>query len=214
MGVDKFVISVRGQAKGPDGKPLVLTKEFGTRVVTIYRDTHPQVRKLWKRGDEVLKAIAAGQIGVPLDYQGVVKTCKDGLVMPGGLQILFPELNYKTFSKGEREANNGYFDGEWTFWNGKAREHIYGSKLIENVIQCLARIVVFNQCLEAAKLTRGIARWAHSVHDEGVFVTHAWYGSYVLDILMKSFRTPPDWAHSLPLNCEGGFHRRYGDAKQ
>ncbi len=126
MGGDKFVSAVRGQAKDADGKPLIITRQFSQTVVDIYRDAHPQVRKLWKRGEDALKCIANGKIGMDVDYQGVVKTCKDGLIMPGGLRILFPDLK---FIKGE-----GPFGGEWSFWNGKMREHIYGAKLVENCI--------------------------------------------------------------------------------
>jgi len=227
MGEDKFVISVRGQAKTdvldkegnpvidpetgkPKRKPLILTKEFGKFVVDVYRNTHPQVKKLWSRGEAALKAIANGQIGVAVDFRGVVKTCKDGLVMPNGLKILYPDLR-----KVKVEDPNSKFKEEWEFWNGKSRERIYGAKVIENIIQCLARCVVFSQCLQVVKRTREAAgtRWVHSVHDEGVFVVPAFYAPWVLEVATQCFREPPVWAPDLPLNCEGGIHERYGLAK-
>ena len=227
MGEDKFIISVRGQATTPvldkDGlpvldpdtgkpkrKPLILSREFGKFVVDVYRNTHPQVRKLWARGEAALKAIANGQVGVNVDFRGVVKTCKDGLVMPNGLKILYPDLR-----KVKVEDPNSKFKEEWEFWNGKNRERIYGAKVIENIIQCLARCVVFSQCLQVVKRTRDEAgtKWAHSVHDEGVFVVPLFFAPWVLEVAMQCFREPPDWAPDLPLNCEGGFHERYGLAK-
>ncbi len=207
MGADKFILSVRKDAKGADGKPLIITKERSQEIVKIYRDAHPQVKKLWKRCGEALTAIANGGIGLDVDYQGIVKTCKDGLLMPGGIKILFPDLKYVKDSK-------NVFGGEWSFWNGKMREHIYDAKLCENIVQCLARIIVMSQCLITSKELEGIAKWAHSVHDEGVFVTHDFYAPYVRDKLLSNMRIPPAWCPSLPLNSEGGFHRRYGKAKK
>jgi hypothetical protein len=226
MGECQFAITVRREAKGKDGKPLILDPEFCRRVVQdVYRKRHPQVVKLWRRGEEVLQCIANGEIGVHLDYRGIVKTCKDGLIMPNGLRILYPELKFTPQMEPDpenpgaerpRKTPWGKVKGDWSFWNGKAREKIYGPKVIENIIQCLARIVVFSQCLGATKELKreGIdVKWAHSIHDEGVFLAHAFYAPYVLDVVMKWFRTPLPWCETLPLNCEGGVHRRYGLAK-
>jgi hypothetical protein len=206
MGGAKFVFAVRGQAKGKDGKPLVITQKFSNDVVEIYRNAHPQVKKLWKRGEAALKAISNGQAGLDVDYRGVVKTCKDGLIMPGGLQILYPDLQFA-------KSTDKDWGGEWTFWNGKTRERIYGPKVIENIIQCLARIVVFDQCRLTAKALDGIAIWVHSVHDEGIFVAQDFYAPFVQETLQSHMRVSPAWAPDLPLNSEGGFHQRYGKAK-
>ncbi len=204
MGPDKFAISVRAQAKNEEGKPLIISPQFSKTVVDIYRAAHPQVGKLWKRCDDALRAIGKGQVGMHVDYRGIVQTCKDGLLMPGGLRVLFPELQF--------DRSDGLY-GEWSFWNGKARERIYGAKLTENIIQCLARIIVFEQCRLTAKELTGIARWVHSVHDEGVFVADDFDAPYVRDRLLSNMRIPPAWCVGLPLNSEGVFAQRYGEAK-
>lgn len=207
MGVMKFIISVRGQAKDKNGRPLILTTEFAAYVVDVYRRSHPQVVKLWKRAEHALECISKGVEDMPVDFRGIVRTCRDGLVMPGGLRILYPDLK-------RVKAESGPFEWEWEFWNGKNRERIYGAKVVENIIQCLARIVVFNQCLATAKEARDEARWVLSSHDEGGFVTDEFYAAWLYDLLMKNMRVPPTWAPDLPLNSEGGFHERYGLAKK
>lgn len=139
--------------------------------------------------------------------------------MPNGLKILYPDLKFEP--KKDAEGNVvkdkwGNVRGDWSFWNGKMREHIYGPKVAENIIQCLARILVFNQCLQAVKECERLGypmKWKHSVHDEGVFITPALYAPVVKEVVEKCFRTPLPWCTSLPLNCEGGFAVRYGDAK-
>jgi DNA polymerase len=221
MGSNQFGVSVRREAKGKDGKPLVLTPDFCQYVVQdVYRKLHPYVTKLWRKGEQILGKIAAGEIGVALDHRGIVKTCDGGLVMPNGLKILYPELKWDP----ELEADGitivkdqwGKPRGEWSFWNGKMREKIYGPKVIENIIQCLARIIVFTQCLWATEraTAEGIwNKWAHSVHDEGVFVVEEWYGPRMMQIAEECFRTPLHWCMDLPLNCEAGVNNSYGRSK-
>lgn len=213
MGTDKFQLSVRGQAKDKDGKPLKIKRDFAEYVVGVYRESHPQVRKLWARGEAALDCISRGQAGVDVDFRGVVKTTATGLVMPGGLRIEYPEL--KKFKVGERNFGNRSVPiYEYEFWNGKHRERIYGAKLVENIIQCLARIVVMEQCQRTALETRDEgSRWVHSMHDEGIFTAPDIAAPWVLERLMASMRTSPVWAPGLPLNCEGGMHIRYGKAK-
>jgi hypothetical protein len=205
MGAGRFQIAVRGQAKDKAGKPLRISAQFSEQVVGIYRESHPQVRKLWKRCEGALDCIVRGVIGTDVDFRGVVKTCKDGLVFPGGIKILYPDLKKVPIGDGRYE---------YEFWNGKHRERIYGAKVTENIIQCLARIVVMYQCLDAdAEVSKVGASWAHSQHDEGIFVSPAWEGPWVLERIMAHMRCSPSWAPDLPVNCEGGLHRRYGKAK-
>lgn len=207
MGSDKFVFAVRAQAKDENGKPLKITNKFAEEVVGIYRESHPQVKKLWKRGEEALAMIAEGVCGVPVDYRGLVRTCEDGLVFPGGIRIHYPDLK-------KVRTQSGPFEFEWEFWNGKMRERIYGAKVVENIIQCLARITVFHQCLKTAgEVRHTTTRWVHSMHDEGIFVAPMFYAPWVQERLVTNFRTSPEYAPTLPLNCEAGFHQRYGLAK-
>jgi DNA polymerase len=205
MGDDKFIVSVRGQAKDKDGRPLVLERDFAHYIVhDVYRGKHPHVVKLWKRAEHALECILKGLEDMPVDPRGVVRTCRDGLVMPGGMKINYPEL---------RREKNDEGRWQWTFWNGKMREHLYGAKVVENIIQCLARLVVFAQCLETRKEAGALAQWVHSVHDEGIFRTQQFYAPWLQERLLANMRVSPDWAPGLPLNSEGGFNRRYGLAK-
>lgn len=52
------------------------------------------------------------------------------------------------------------------------------------------------------------------MHDEGIFCCPTFYAPWVLERLEAWFRTAPAFAPDLPLNCEGGYHQRYGLAKK
>ena len=192
MGGTKFVSAVRTMAK------QIIDEQTAKMVVDVYRNTHPMVVDLWKRAEQALGFILKGVEGVSVDARGIVKTCKDGLVLPNGLKIKYPELQYSS-ARGE-----GY-----SYFDGRARTKIYGGKVVENVIQALARIIVMEQTLAASQTDK----IALSVHDEAVGVVAEDDAKDALEDMLNLMRKPPEWAPDLPLNSEGGFHRSYGKAK-
>jgi len=165
------------------------------RIKNVYRGSHQQVVRFWSRCDDIIHMIAKGNEGVKVDFRGIVTTCKDGLLLPNGLVIYYRDLKYDAQEE------------EWTYWDGKTRVKIYGAKMVENIIQALARIVVMEQCLMVPR------RLVLSVHDEGVWITREDKAEKVKAEAEKALRTPLWWCPDLPLNCEVGFNRSYGKAK-
>lgn len=190
MGAPKFVQAVRTMAKKKIDLP------FSELVVQAYRSKHPNVIKLWRRAESALTAIASGQLNVAIDPRGVVVTCAGGIKLPNGLEIKYPDLRKDT-------------DG-WSYWNGRSREKIYGGKVVENIVQALARIVVIDQTL----VINQYLPVALSVHDEAVGISAEDDAKDAQGYMLESMRKAPDWAPDLPLNSEGGFHRSYGKAKK
>lgn len=182
-GAAKFAITTR--------LPMARAQE----IVNIYRSTHKEVCKLWRRAEEALAAIAAGRYGVAVDYRGIVTTCEDGLLLPNGLVIKYRDL--------KRDA-----EGQWSYWDGRSRQKIYGAKVVENIVQALARIVVMAQCLMVPR------RMVLTVHDEGVWLAREDKADQVKREAERALRTPLPWCPDLPLNCEVGYHRYYGKAKK
>lgn len=189
MGAEKFITPVRIMAKKK------IDAAFSQLVVQAYRSAHPNVLKLWKRADSALAAIANGQIGLAIDPRGVVKTCQGGILLPNQLMIKYPDL--------KKDA-----DG-WSYWNGRNREKIYGAKVVENIVQALARIVVMDQTLDI----NTYLPVAISVHDEAVGVTAEADAKDALAYSLEAMRKSPEWGPDLPLNSEGSFNRSYGEAK-
>lgn len=189
MGAEKFITPVRIMAKKK------IDAAFSQLVVQAYRSGHPQVVKLWRRADSAITAIANGQLGVAIDPRGVVTTCAGGIQLPNGLVIRYPDL--------QKDA-----DG-WSYWNGRSREKLYGAKVVENIVQALARIVVMDQTLNI----NTYLPVAISVHDEAVGVTAEAEGKDALEFSLNCMRKSPEWGMDLPLNSEGSFNRSYGEAK-
>ena len=85
-------------------------------------------------------------------------------------------------------------------------KNLWYGLLIENIIQALARIVVFEQ---ARVLDRMGFRVVHFVHDEIVLCVPDAQVEDAVDAVQKVMRTPPEWAEGLPLDMEYAVGERY-----
>lgn len=85
-------------------------------------------------------------------------------------------------------------------------KNLWYGLLIENVIQALARIVVFEQ---ARVLDKMGFRVVHFVHDEIVLCVPDAQVDEAVQAVQKVMRTPPDWAEGLPLDMEYAVGERY-----
>ena len=88
---------------------------------------------------------------------------------------------------------------------GKTKEQTYGGKLVENIVQAIARDVLADAInrISGEPVARGInAHIVLHVHDEVVVETEAKDAERVQEFLEKVFSTPPSWAEGLPLKGE------------
>ena len=181
---------------------VVLPEEECKRIIAVYRETYPQIPKLWRQAGDALVAIANEQTA-PLGREGVlaVEGAK-GIRLPNGLYIKYPNLRRWVNDQGKEELVYDTKKGKTTIPN-----RIYGGKVIENVCQALARIVIGEQMLMVAKKYRVVM----TVHDAiGCIVpeAEAQTGKEFVEMCM---RIRPKWALDLPLNCEAGVAKTYGE---
>lgn len=174
---------------------VILSSAQAQDDVDTYRHTHDRVVQLWKTCDRALEWMFKGEER-PIDAAGIVHTVRDGIVLPNGLIIKYPNL---------RKGPDG-----WVYDSGRSVGiNIYGGKVVENIIQALARIIVMDQSLVIAKKYPQVL----TVHDEGVFCVEEALAGTVLGFAINVFRTPPNWWPGIPLNAEGGTSYSYGMAK-
>jgi DNA polymerase len=91
---------------------------------------------------------------------------------------------------------------------GKATipNRIYGGKVIENVCQALARIVIGEQMLMVAKKYKVVM----TVHDAIACIAPKEEVERAVEYVEMCMRIRPKWAPELPLNCEAGYGKNYG----
>jgi DNA polymerase bacteriophage-type len=84
---------------------------------------------------------------------------------------------------------------------------IYGGKVIENVCQALARIIIGEQMLMVAKKYRVVM----TVHDAIACIVPTAEVETAKEYVEMCMRIRPSWGVELPLNCEAGYGESYGD---
>jgi DNA polymerase I-like protein with 3'-5' exonuclease and polymerase domains len=201
MGKDKFKSTLK---IGMAGVSVDLPLEDAERIVRLYRQKYERITSLWSDADKALPAIANG-----FDYEfgATIALCAtpEGIRLPNDMLVRYPGLH---------KTNEGFV---YTTKRGSIK--IYGGKVVENVVQALARIVVFDQMAkidqEFRKRDSADTRFkvALTVHDEVVAVVPEDQAQRSLDFMIKVMSTPPQWAQGLPVACEGDFALTYGDCK-
>jgi DNA polymerase len=195
MGAAKFMAQLKNFG-------VEVTLEEAQRIVNTYRSTYPKITALWKSAANVLPAIISEQTtafgrGDILKVDG-----KDGILLPNGLRLKYPNLRKKTDDDGKVELVYDTKKGKAVIPN-----RIYGGKVVENVCQALARIVIGEQMLMIAKKYRVVM----TVHDAVACIAPEAEAETAKEYVELCMRLRPSWAPELPLNCEAGYGKSYGD---
>lgn len=172
------------------------------RIIQVYRDTYPSITKLWRQAGRALDAIAEDKT-CDLGREGVVVVDgKKGIRMPNGLHIKYPNLRKQTKEDGRDEYVYDTKKGKAVIPN-----KIYGGKVVENLCQGLARTIIGEQMLRIAKKYRVVM----TVHDAIAIIAPEEEAKTAQEYVELCMRIRPEWAKELPLNCESGIGKSYGE---
>jgi DNA polymerase len=176
-----------------------ISKQRAFDIVELYRNVHSKVRDLWSRCDNVvLPAINNGRFDVQVDVNGWFYTIGEGFSHPPLPGVKYPELSKDQLT------------GEWSYQTSKGRVNIYGGKIVENLCQHMARHVVMWQTAAINE----VYPVSLSVHDEVVCVVPEKEVEACVKYMTAVLSTAPAWCRAeLPVACEVGYGRSYGDAK-
>jgi len=214
MGKDKFIRTLSIQSGGK-----ITTNQYeAERIVRIYRDTNHLIKDLWMHGDAALLEVISGAAGS--FCKGLITYDATGFLLPSGMKLSYSslqsigtgewgqeELGYLSTPAAHRKYARARIVSEkppketWT--------SIYGGKLIENIIQALARIVVFEQMQIIGRYYPVLFQ----VHDENVAMIPDGQVTQAKELITRIMSTSPSWAPNLPLACEIGVGQNFGDAK-
>ncbi len=180
------------------------------RVVRMYRQKYHKIVQLWQLCGTALTGMVNGRGGVLADKLPYDNT---GITLPNQLKIVYPALRqtgsgfeyindartYRKYLK-DRVLGLPCDDLPWT--------KIYGAKVVENVVQALAGIVVREQMVKL-----GLSGYfvAFQVHDENVCVVPTEGADAAEEHIVRIMSEPPAWAMDLPVACEAGRGLNYGD---
>jgi DNA polymerase len=181
--------------------PMDMPLEECTRIINTYRNTYTKIPLLWKQGEKAIQAMHDNH-GMWLGKEGVLWVDgKKGIKLPNGLYISYPSLHQYDSTMNGRPVK------KWRYKDEKGFQDIYGGKLIENVVQALARIIVMLQLLKISK------RYTVplTVHDSVVAIARVEESDEALAYIEECMRWIPKWARGCPINCEAFMGANYGE---
>lgn len=193
MGAAKFQAALKNSKP-----PMDITLDEARRVIDIYRKTNPYITTLWREAQQVIVGLSRGE-SMPLGKHKVLKVNakEHGIVLPSGLLLRYDDL----------QSEQGEQGLEFTYKTRRGRVRVYGGKVIENVCQAIARCVIGEQMLKIAQKYRVVL----TVHDAVGCVVPDKEVEEARAFVETCMRWTPDWATGLPVNCESGVGKSYGD---
>jgi len=187
MGAEKFKNMLSLQKVSMD-------KSEAERIISIYREKNFKIKQLWGQGQNALRFILQKR-NAPIGQHDVVRVMDGGLLLPSGITMRYTNLR--------NDKDDGFM------YDARKNEvvRIYGGKVIENIVQALARIVIGHQMLKIAERYKVVL----TVHDAVACIAPETEVLEAKRYVEECMRSAPEWAVGLPLNCESGYGRSYGD---
>ena len=194
MGGDKFQLALKNSG-------VEITIAEARRIISVYREANDAISNLWKQAGISLRYMTTGD-EVPFGKEGVLRidATAPGVVLPNGLVIRYEELLGEENDKGNLE---------YSYKTRIGRTRIYGGKIVENVTQALARIIIGEQMLRISKKYRAVL----TVHDSIVCCVPDDEAQACKAYVEDCMRWVPDWAIGLPVDCEAGIGKNYGETE-
>lgn len=184
--------------KSMGGEKMGLSEAEMQEIVTHWRKANPAIVKLWDKVQEA--AIACIESKSMTTIGGGV----DFYMRLGALMIYLPSgrvLSYPRPYIGENRfgAKSICYEGLNQTTKQWGKQETYGGKLVENIVQAIARDCLALTILRLEK--HGYPIVFH-VHDE-VIIEARTDGSQTLEAVEEIFKQPIPWAEDLPLKGAG-----------
>lgn len=170
-----------------------IADEEASRIISVYRQTYPHIPRLWKEANSSLDALRQGKTTKVGHQPQALSVTESGFLLPSGLYLNYTDL---------QEDDDGY-----TYKSRRGRIKIYGGKVVENVCQALARCVIGEQMLKISRKYKV----ALTVHDAVMAVVKEEEKDEALAYIEECMNYRPTWAQTLPLACEIGVGKSYGE---
>ena len=191
-GGPKFKATARLGIYGP---PVSLTDDESAAFVKLYRNTHRNVMAYWQQAESNLRRIANNET---FEW-GPMRVVSKRIYLPNNSPLIYDNLEWhEDHESGER------------YWRNKTRNgwsKLYGAKLVENVIQALARVVMSQAMV---RITQMGYRIVTTTHDE-IVVSLKQDGNeqHHVERCVAEMRRTPDWLPGIPLDAEWSIGERY-----
>jgi len=187
MGSKKFALQLKTFG-------VEIEDEEAARIISVYRATYPRIPQLWKEANSALDALSQKKTAPVGRQPQALSLTESGFLLPSGLY-----LNYRDLQKDS--------DEQYSYASRRGRIKIYGGKIVENLCQALARCIIGEQMLRMARKYKV----ALTVHDAVMVVVKEEEQEEAVAYVEECMKWRPSWALTLPLACELGVGKSYGE---
>jgi hypothetical protein len=199
--------------------PGLVNSGLPGRCVSFYRNQCSNIVQLWRETGAMLSLLMGEGEGddgplAMLEAMGVetkptkfqpVKFSRGKATLPSGREMIYPRVGRMS----DKEKSETGVDFYWV--RRGIRKRLYGSLLVENAVQAMARDVV----MEAWRRIDRNYPWigiALQVHDDLAAVVHVDRAEEALAVMKAELAATPSWAPGLVLGSDGGIAVRLGEA--
>ena len=196
MGAKKFRLFMEVQG-------VKLTSNEAEAIIETYRDFNEKIVNFWGQVNSALYRMISNDTKTYVVGNGLIESKGSGFALPSGLVIQYPDLKVKTEEKDGEKKNS------MVYTSRIGDTYIYGAKAVENITQGVARCIIGEQMLQIAKKYRVVL----TVHDSVICVVRNDEVPAALNYIESCMRCTPKWAEGLPLDCESGVGRSYGECE-
>jgi DNA polymerase I-like protein with 3'-5' exonuclease and polymerase domains len=192
MGAQKFQVQLKTFG-------VEIEADEANRIIQVYRKTYDKIPELWKQAQKCVEGIVDKKIA-PFGAVDAVKfdPLENGFLLPSGLWQRYDGLERVYDTEGKVQ---------YQYKTRKGAVKIYGGKVVENLCQAIARCVIAEQMLLIGKKYRVVL----TVHDAVACLAPAEEVLEAQQYVEECMKTRPSWAQTLPLSCESGVGKSYGE---
>ena len=193
MGAPKFQAQLQGMG-------VYIELDEARRIIQVYRDANGAISQLWRDANNMVQYMQRGD-SLQFGKEGVLKVDAptSSIILPSGLPMFYHGL----------AAEQGERGPEYTYKTRKGPNRIYGGKVVENVCQAVARCIIGHQMLLIAKRYKVVL----TVHDSVVACVRDEELDEARAYVEECMSQTPDWADGLPITCESGTGKSYGECE-
>jgi len=165
------------------------------QIVDKYRMAAEPVTDFWEECDDFL----VGSLVGGADNAKKILTFRRGeIVLPNGMKMRYPNLT---------GAPDEFMRTQWTY--GPTRKKLHGPKIVENVTQAVARLVMTDGLLRIQERYPIL----HTAHDEGTVLVPECEAEEAKAWVYQQMVKEPTWMPGIPLDAAVGIGHTYAEAK-
>jgi DNA polymerase len=168
------------------------------KIISKYREASQPVVEFWNLCGQLIEYSLSK--GKPYKYKCLTFD-KERIILPSGLWLRYPKLEFRPYAEGEKPS--------WCYEDGKKTKRLYGGKLVENIVQAVARCVMTDGMLRIQKRYPCVL----TVHDEVVVLVPDAEVEEAEKWVYEQMIMNPSYLDGIPLDAEASNAKRYGDAK-